>query len=156
MTELSIGELRRKDACDKATFSNGIFGEKLKHMVGYEAVLKNIGISFQWRINKDTKKLYYRNLTGSEKLTVMQNIDFPFHLPGDQNIEKLQELWSEFMEITGDLKQDYKTDESIVPLEDKIKGWFKLYELIALVEDEKSMPSKRSSVLLLTFLTNST
>ena len=83
-------------------------------MVGYEAVLKNLGISFEWRINKDAKKLYYRNLTGSEKLTVMQNTDFPFHLPGDQNIEKLQELWSEFMEITGDLS---------IENEDNITKW---------------------------------
>ena len=52
----------------------------------------------------------------------MQNIDFPSLLPGDQNIEKLHQLWSEFMEIIGDLKLDYKTDESIVQLEVKIKG----------------------------------
>ena len=127
MTELLIRELRRKDACDKATFLNGFSREKLKHMAGYEAFLKNLGISFEWRINKDTKKLDYRDLTGPEKLTVMQNIDFPSLLPGDQNIEKLQQLWSEFMEIIGDLKLDYKTDESIVQLEEKIKGWFKIF-----------------------------
>ena len=57
----------------------------------------------------------------------MQNIDFPSLLPGDQNIEKLQQLWREFIEIIGDLKLDYKTDESIVQLEGKIKGWFKIF-----------------------------
>ena len=31
------------------------------------------------------------------------------------------------MEIIGDLKLDYKTDESIVQLEEKIKGWFKIF-----------------------------
>lgn len=31
------------------------------------------------------------------------------------------------MEIIGDLKLDYKTDESIVQLEGKIKGWFKIF-----------------------------
>lgn len=96
-------------------------------MARYEAFLKNLSISFEWRINKDTKKLDYRDLNGPEKLTVMQNIDFPFFLPGDQNREKQQQLWSEFMEITGDLKLDYKTDESIAQLEEKIKGWFKIF-----------------------------
>ena len=54
-------------------------------------------------------------------------LPFPSLLPGDQNIEKLQQLWSEFMEIISDLKLDYKTDESIVQLEEKIKGWFKIF-----------------------------
>lgn len=72
LTELLIRELRRKDACDKATFQNGFSREKFQHMARYEAFLKNLGISFEWRINKDTKKLDYRDLTGPEKLTVMQ------------------------------------------------------------------------------------
>lgn len=57
----------------------------------------------------------------------MQNIDFPSLLPDDQNIEKLQQVWSEFMEIIGDSKLDYKTDESIVQREGIIKGWFKIF-----------------------------
>ena len=57
LTELLIRELRRKDACDKATFPHGFSQKKFKHMAGYEAFLTNRGISFEWRINKDTKKL---------------------------------------------------------------------------------------------------
>lgn len=67
LTELLIRELRRKDACDKATFPNGFSQKKFKHMAGYEAFLKNLCISFEWRINKDTKKLDYRDLTGPAK-----------------------------------------------------------------------------------------
>lgn len=67
LTELSIRELRRKDACEKATFPNGFSQKKFKHMAGYEAFLKNLCISFEWRINKDTKKLDYRDLTGPAK-----------------------------------------------------------------------------------------
>ena len=74
LTELLIRELRRKDACDKAIFPSGFPQEKFRHMARYEAFLKNLGISFEWRINKDSKKLDYRDLTGPEKLTVMQNI----------------------------------------------------------------------------------
>ena len=57
LTELLIRELRRKDACEKiTTFHNGFSREKFKHMAAYETFLKTLGISFEWRINKDTKK----------------------------------------------------------------------------------------------------
>lgn len=36
-------------------------------MAEYEAFLKNLGISFEWRINKDIKQLDYRDLTGPAK-----------------------------------------------------------------------------------------
>ena len=59
LTELliMIRELRRKDACEKITFPNGFSGEKFKHMAAYETFLKTLGISFEWKRNKGTKKL---------------------------------------------------------------------------------------------------
>lgn len=67
LTELLIRELRRKDASDKVTFPNGFSQEKFKHMAGYEAFLKNLGISFEWRINKDTKKAGLQRFNWSSK-----------------------------------------------------------------------------------------
>ena len=43
-------------------------------MAAYETLLKNLGISFQWQIGKDSKKLEYRDLTGPEKLKLFENI----------------------------------------------------------------------------------
>ena len=37
-------------------------------MAGYKEFVKDLGISTEWKINKDTKKLEYRDLRGSEKL----------------------------------------------------------------------------------------
>ena len=37
-------------------------------MAAYEKFVKEIGIDFEWKINKDTEKLEYRDLTGPEKL----------------------------------------------------------------------------------------
>ena len=45
-------------------------------MAGYEKFVKDLGISFEWKINKDTKKLEYRDLTGPEKLLLFQHINF--------------------------------------------------------------------------------
>ena len=48
-------------------------------MAGYEKFVKELGINFEWEINKDTKKLEYRDLTGPEKLLVLKHINFHFH-----------------------------------------------------------------------------
>ena len=93
-------------------------------MAGYEKLIQDLGISFEWKVNKDTKKLEYRDLTGPEKLLRFQHINFHSLLSECQEADKLQALWSNFMDIIGDLKLDYTTDNAISSLEDKIKKWF--------------------------------
>ena len=128
LIKLLIRELRRKDAIDKvSTFSIGFCRNKHKHMAAYEKFVKDLGISFEWKINKDTKKLEYRDLTGPEKLLLYQNINFLSLLPDCQEADKLQALWSGFMDTIGDLKLDYTTDDTISTLEDKIKKWFQKF-----------------------------
>ena len=128
LIELLIRELRRKDAIDKvSTFSNGFCRNRYRHMAGYEKFVKDLGISFEWKINKDTKKLEYRDLTGPEKLSLFQHINFHSLLSDCHDADKLQALWSNFMDIVGDLKLDYPTDDAISSIEDKIKKWFKKF-----------------------------
>ena len=65
LIELLIRQLRTLDSIEKKmTFSDGFSRDKYKHMAGYEQFLSSLGISFQWQIGKDTKKLEYRDLTG--------------------------------------------------------------------------------------------
>ena len=75
----------------KKTFSDGFPRDKYKHMASYEEFVKSIGISFNFRINKESKKLEYRDLTGPEKLKLFQNINIPTLLP----------LYSQNKEIRG-------------------------------------------------------
>ena len=52
LIELLIRELHRKDAIDKVTtFSNGFCRNTYKHMAGYEKLIKDLGISFEWNVN---------------------------------------------------------------------------------------------------------
>ena len=103
LIELLIRELRRQDAIDKVnTFSNGFCRTKYRHMAGYETYVKSLGISFEWKIDKDTKKLEYRDLTGPEKLLLIQNINFKSLLPNCRVTGDLEVLWSCFMDIVGD------------------------------------------------------
>ena len=125
LIELLIRELRRQDAIDKVnTFSKGFCRTKYRHMAGYETYVKSLGISFEWKIDKDTKKLEYRDLTGPEKLLLIQNINFKSLLPNCRVTGDLEVLWSGFMDIVGGLKLDYTTDDAIANLEGKIKKWF--------------------------------
>jgi len=124
LIQLLIRELRGKDAIDKvSTFSNGFCQNRYRHMAGYEKFLKDLGISFEWKINKDTKKLEYRDLTRPEKLLVFQHINVHSLLSEYHDTDKLQALCSSFMDIIGDLKLDYTTDYAacISSFKDKIK-----------------------------------
>ena len=126
--ELLIRELKRQDAIDKVkTFPCGFNREKYKHMAGYEHFLRQTGVSFEWRVESNTKKLEYRDLTGPEKLHVIQNINIQALLPNFEDHKKLEKPWNDFMEIIEDLKLDFPTDEPIASLTAKIKSWFQQF-----------------------------
>ena len=42
-------------------------------------------------------------------------------------MDKLQALWGNFIDIMGDLKLNYTTDDAISSLKDKIKKWFQKF-----------------------------
>ena len=65
----------------RKTFSDGFPIDKQKHMRSYEEFIESIRISFNFRINKESKKPEYRDLTGPEKLKLFQNVNIPFLLP---------------------------------------------------------------------------
>ena len=136
LIELLIRELRRQDAVDKVTtFSGGFPRDKYKHMAGYEKFLKDIGISFEWRVNRDSKKLEYRDLTGPEKIVLMQSINFQSLLPNFQATKELEILWGSFMEIIGDLKLEFTTEVAVILLKNKIKSWFEKFLFLFQAKD---------------------
>lgn len=80
-------------------------------MAGYETYLQSLGIQFHWYINKESKQLDYRDLTGPEKLKLFKNIKISSLLPNSQNNEITQQIWDDFSAIAKDLKHDFKLDE---------------------------------------------
>ena len=77
-----ISQLRRLDSVEKkVTLTDGFPRDKFKYMVGYEMLLNNLGVSFQWHIGKERKKLEHRDLAGPEKLKLFQHIQMPIILP---------------------------------------------------------------------------
>ena len=84
-------------------------------------------------MESNTKKLEYRDLTGPEKLHVIQNINIQALLPNFEDHKKLEKPWNDFIEIIEDLKLDFSTDEPIASLTAKIKSWFQ--QFLSLYQD---------------------
>ena len=128
LIELLIRELRRQDSIEKkSTFAHGFPRDKFKHMAAYEKLLRDLGISFEWRVGPETKKLEYRDLNGPEKITLFQHINIPTLLPSFKEAQSIQELWVDFMNIIGDLKLDYNDKKEVDALQMKIKDWLKKF-----------------------------
>ena len=104
-------------------------------MAGYKKFLKEIGISFGWRVNRNSKKLEYRDLTGPEKIVLMQSINFQSLLPNFQATKELEILWGSFMEIIGDLKLEFTTEVAVTLLKNKIKSWFEKFLFLFQAKD---------------------
>ena len=73
------------------------------------------------------KKLEYKDLTGPEKLHVFQHINFQVLLPHYKHVKELEKLWRDFIDIIGDLKLDFPTEESIKQLQIKLQTWFQQF-----------------------------
>ena len=124
LIELLIRQLRRLDSIEKkVTFTDGFPRDKYKYMAGYEMLLNNLGVSFQWHIGKESKKLEYRDLTGPEKLKLFQYIQISTILPTCENSAQIQKLWADFIDIIGDLKLDFHSNDEVMHFKGKIGDW---------------------------------
>ena len=122
LIELLIRQLKCEDAIDKKlTFNTGFARDKYRHMDAYEKFLHSIGIAFEWSVDKDTKKLSYRDLTGPEKILVFQKINIKELLLNFADNIKIENLWKSFINIFGELKLDYSTDDEVDTFRQNVK-----------------------------------
>ena len=128
-----IHDLRTSDLIEKkVTFSTGLDRHLYGHMARYEKFLKeDLKLSFEWRINKETNKLEYRDLTGPEKIMLFKHIDLVNLIPTNNMLfcdgHRIQQIWDNFFAIINKLKADTFTDEAISTLKNEIFEWFTLF-----------------------------
>ena len=122
LINLLIRDLQVADGIDKAT-STLPNEEKGKYMVAYKNFLngRDCKIKFNWFIDKESKKLQFRDLTGPEKVRLFENIKIPELFPALSNKNKLQELWKTFYSLVQQLGK-LECDD-IDDLEASIKSW---------------------------------
>ena len=113
MTNLIICDLRIQDALNKTADSTNL---KI-----YETFLnEDCKICFKWNMDKDSKELKYRDLTGPEKVRLFKNINIPSLFPTLSNKEKLQSLWVTFFELINTINEEHYNHDEI---DGKTKGW---------------------------------
>lgn len=128
LIELIIRELRRKDAIDKvSTFSNGFCQNRYRHVAGYEKFVKELKeLILSGKLIR-TLRSWSTEILLDLKNSCSFNTNFHARLLEGHVADKLQALWGNFMDIIGDLKLDYTTDDTISILEEKIKKWFQTF-----------------------------
>ncbi len=87
-----------------------------------EKSLKEIGLSFKIYEDKDTKKLQYRDFSGPEQLILLKKYDVKAHFPNLDNVDKISDLWSDFLNILMFLKSCKSRKHSNF-VKDQTKNW---------------------------------
>ncbi|XP_033730336.1 uncharacterized protein LOC117319683 isoform X1 [Pecten maximus] len=121
---LLVSELRVLDnISQQATFVE-LDRTKIKHVAALENVLQQMGIPFELFVNKDTRKLEYRDLMGPEKLKLMEKFKASDLLPDRERADQIQKLWDDFSEINVLLRS-----ESPIPEDFQVKAesWCNMY-----------------------------
>ena len=127
LTNLLILELRRLDGIEKQV--RALNRDKATNVTQYEHFLNHqCKISFQWYVNKESKALQWRDLTGPEKLRVFQHINIPDLFPRLPEAHTTQKLWVDFMAIYNFLrKSDAPSSDEINNFEQSVHEWLELF-----------------------------
>ena len=135
-----IIELKRSDAInDHQIFNKGFDREKNVHMAEYESFLrKDLNISFNWNVNRDSKKLEYRDLTGPEKIKLFENIDLSSIIGNQELALKMQKLWDSFFKLISEIKGYSYDDWKIDSIKAGLVSW--LDEFLALFQSKDVTP----------------
>ncbi len=75
---------------------------------------------FKWYVDKETKKLTWRDLTGPEKVRLFQNINIPTLFPSLEHKDELQTLWKDFFYLIQLLGESECVASDF---EDRAKAW---------------------------------
>ena len=121
LINLLIRDIRIIDGMERVT-SKLPDNSKGKYLVSYKDFLNGpCKIRFNWYIDDDTKKLSYRDLTGPEKIRLLEKINIPVLVPPLDKKEQLQTLWKDFYSLIKDIGKS--ECENVDELEKSIKSW---------------------------------
>lgn len=119
LINLLIRDLRIKDGINKASDIPCDSYSK-----SYEKYLNDVcKIRFKWNIDKESKEIKYRDLTGPEKVRLFKNIDIPIWFPTLTNKEKIGKLWGDFFSLISTINSE--EFQNIEKLRADIKAWMK-------------------------------
>ena len=121
LINLLIRDLQVADGIHKST-STLPNKSKGRYMVTYRDFLNGpCKIQFNWFIDKESKRLQFRDLTGPEKIRLFENINIPKLFPVLSTKNELQGIWKEFYSLIQQLGKSECDD--INKFEKSVKCW---------------------------------
>ena len=79
-------------------------------------------------VDKDSKVLKWRDLTGPEKCRLFKGIDIPSLFPRIPHATTVQRIWTEFQEIYGILQSNTPLDkDGVKGFQSCVRNWFTLF-----------------------------
>ena len=132
LINLLIRDIRILDGIHAKTCSDSD-KSKARNLIAYESFVNEVcKVRFNFRIDKDTKKLNWRDLTGPEKVKLFSNISIPQLLPSLEKRTELQKLWANFYHL---VKYLSKTECNSVYFDKEAKDWVNLFTSIYQTKD---------------------
>ena len=122
MINLLILDLRTHDAIKKYKKDESKFEKYI------EFLNKKCKISFHTYMDKQSKALKWRDLTGPEKMKLLKNINMVELFPDLSNADKIQEIWTQFNKIYKQLQSNDHLNAD--QLQDDVNNWILLFTSI--------------------------
>ena len=102
LINLLVVELKRQDGIDRAKKMTAFDPERFSHVHAFQLFVSSLSIpDFNFYVDKSSKELKCRSLTGPEKLKVLRHICIVGLLPRFEvtEAEKIQFLWDELLQL---------------------------------------------------------
>ena len=120
LIDLLIRDLRIQDSMIK----NG----DITNLQVYETHLNEVcKVRFKWSVDKDSKELKYRDLTGTEKVRLFKNTDISMLFPMLPKGKEIQEVWFTFFQLVNDINSG---DSEAEQIDCKAKTWVTRFKLL--------------------------
>ena len=123
LINLLILELRRLDGIEKSKLQS--FNRSVAvNVSNYEKFLnETCKVSFHMYVDKDSKALKWRDLTGPEKLKLFNQIDIPKFFPAVSQATQVQKIWKDFLSIYMTLCLKSIDNEKIEKFKTTVTDW---------------------------------
>lgn len=130
LINLLILELRRLDGIEKATITSESLKKTLamnSNVSRYVQFLNESKINFHMYVDKDSKSLKWRDLTGPEKLKLFNKIDIAAVFPGVPNATLIHKIWKDFLTIYNTLCLNPINRNQIKDFQVSVQKWLSLF-----------------------------
>ena len=127
LINLLILDLRRLDGIEKGKLQS-LNQDTATHLAKYEKFLNDdCKINFHMYIEKESKCLKWRDLTGPEKLNLFTKINIVELFPSIPKAEEIQRIWVTFFKIYNVLRVKILSEEKIREFDKSVKDWLVLF-----------------------------